>query len=84
MSIELTPRPEDFETAPDGDEKKERVLKIDAVPTLFASSDEGRTKTASLGSLINERLRFRQRMQEPEEAMESYLQGLQVYMTGQI
>ena len=78
VSIELTPRPEDFESAPDGDEQKS-VLKIDAVPTLFASSDEGRTKTGSLGSQINDRLRFRQRTQGPEEAMENYVQGLQVH-----
>ena len=78
MSIELTSRPEDFETAPDGKEE-ERVLKIDAVPTLFASSGDGRTKTGSLGSQINERLRFRQRTQGPEEAIESYMQGLQVH-----
>ena len=69
---------EDFETALDG-EKKKSVLKIDAVPTLFASSDKGRTAEAgSLGSQMSERLRFRQRTQGPEEAIENYIQGLQV------
>ena len=70
-------KPEDFETAPDGEEKKS-VLKTDAVPTPFAS-DEGRTeKTGSLGSQMSERLRFRQRTQGPEEAIENYIHGLQV------
>ena len=74
-------KPEDFETAPDGDEKK-RVLKIDAVPSLFPP--KRRTKTGSVGSLINERLRFRQRTQGPEEAIESYMQGLQVHKWSQL
>ena len=64
-------RPDDFEEV-DG----ERVLKMDAVPTVFAS--EGRAKTGSSLRMMGERVRFRQRTQRPAEAIEAYLHSLQV------
>ena len=66
-------KPEDFET--DLNIKEMKVLKIDAIPTVFASGSQ--TKTGRL--LIGDRMRFRQRTQRPAEAIETYIHSLQVH-----
>lgn len=68
-------KPEDFETVEDYKSIEEKkVLKSDAVPTVFAS---GKPKTKTKPSLMGERMRFRQRTQRPAEAIESFIHSLQ-------
>ena len=61
-------RPDDFETDL---KSKEKVLKIDVVPSVFSPGRLGMTKTVP--SLMGERVRFRQRTQRPAEAIETFI-----------